>query len=233
MKKDKITAVVLAAGQGKRMNSKIAKQYLLLNEKPILYYSLKTFEESEVDEIILVVGQGEGEYVKEHIVDLYSFKKISKIIEGGKERYNSVFNALNVIHKSNYVLIHDGARPLITVDIISRLIQIVKVKKACITGMPVKDTIKIVGKNKMVVSTPARETLWSIQTPQAFEFNLILKAYEKMMQEDNIFVTDDAMILEHTMDSPIHLMEGSYHNIKITTAEDIQIAETFLKEGRI
>lgn len=230
MRKDRITAIVLAAGQGKRMNSKIAKQYLLLRNKPVLYYSLKSFEESEVDEIVLVVGQGEIDYVREHIIQFYQFKKVCNIIEGGKERYHSVYNALNAISKTSYVLIHDGARPFVTNDIIDRVIENVIKSRACIVGMPVKDTIKIVDKDGLVLDTPSRENVWMIQTPQAFEFDLIKKAYDMIMEEDNIQVTDDAMVLERALDYPIKLIEGSYQNIKITTPEDIKIGDIFMSE---
>lgn len=231
MRKDSITAIVLAAGQGKRMNSKTAKQYLLLNDKPVLYYSLKAFEDSNVDDIILVVGQGEIEYVRDYIVQFYQFKKVYNIIEGGKERYNSVYNALNFIIGTSYVLIHDGARPFVTNDIIDRVIKSVIESKACIVGMPVKDTIKIADKAGFVFDTPAREDVWMIQTPQAFEFTMIKKAYDTIMKEDSIQVTDDAMVLEHTLNYPIRLIEGSYQNIKITTPEDIKIGEIFLSDS--
>lgn len=230
MRKDRITAIVLAAGQGKRMNSKVAKQYLLLKNKPVLYYSLKSFEESDVDEIILVVGQGEIEYVREHIIQFYQFKKVINIVEGGKERYHSVYNGLNAISKTSYVLIHDGARPFVTNDIIDRVIESVIKSRACIVGMPVKDTIKIADKDGLVLETPSRENLWMIQTPQAFEFDLIKKAYDIIMKEDNIQVTDDAMVLERSLNYPIKLIEGSYQNIKITTPEDIKIGDIFMSE---
>ena len=169
MGKDKITAIVLAAGQGKRMNSEIAKQYLMLNDKPILYYSLKTFEESLVDDIILVVGSDDIDYVRKEIVEKYDFKKISQIIEGGKERYNSVYNALLSITETNYVLIHDGARPFVTNELIDRVVKNVINLKACVVGMPAKDTIKIADEDGFVYETPSRAKLWMIQTPQAFE----------------------------------------------------------------
>ncbi|ROR21894.1 2-C-methyl-D-erythritol 4-phosphate cytidylyltransferase [Mobilisporobacter senegalensis] len=230
MGKDKITAVVLAAGQGKRMNSKIAKQYLMLKDKPVLYYSLRTFEDSIVDDIILVVGSGEIEYVRKHVIEAYQFKKVNHIIEGGKERYNSVYNALVSISNTNYVLIHDGARPFVTNEIVDRIIKNVIDTKACIAGMPVKDTIKISDKDGFVSDTPSRENVWMIQTPQAFEYELIKKAYDIIMKEENIHVTDDAMVLEYTLGNPIKLIEGSYQNIKITTPEDIKIGEMLLSD---
>lgn len=228
MGKDKITAIVLAAGQGKRMNSEVAKQYLMLKAKPVLYYSLKTFEDSLVDDIILVVGADDIDYVRKQIVEAYDFKKVTHIIAGGKERYNSVYNALESITDTKYVLIHDGARPFVTDEIVDRVIKNVIALKACVVGMPAKDTIKIADEDGYVYDTPSRANLWMIQTPQAFEYEMIKKAYDMIMKEDNIQVTDDAMVLEYTLGYPIKLIKGSYQNIKITTPEDINISQMLL-----
>lgn len=222
----KIIAIVLAAGQGSRMKSDIQKQYMLLNEKPVLYYSLSTFEKSIVDEIVLVVGEGEIEYCRNEIIKEYNFTKVKTIVEGGKERWNSVYNGLSVLEACDYVLIHDGARPFVTVDMIERSIESVKTHKACVVGMPVKDTIKIADENGFCDYTPNRSRTWMIQTPQTFEFSLIKEAYDKLKQEgrkDSI-ITDDAMVVEHYVNCPVFLLEGSYENIKITTSEDIKIA---------
>ncbi len=142
-KKEVFAAVVLAAGRGKRMESSVHKQYLLLHEKPVLYYALKAFEESPVREIVLVVGKGEIEYCQKEIVEKYGFQKISHIIEGGAERYHSVYCGLKAIKGADYVLIHDGARPFLEEEIIKRNIQAVREYQACVAGMPVKDTIKV------------------------------------------------------------------------------------------
>ena len=157
----KVTAIVLAAGSGKRMNSKVHKQYLLMNGKPVLYYSLKAFEESNVDKIVLVVGAGEIEYCKKEIVERYGFVKVCAIVEGGKERYHSVYEGLKAAGETDYVLIHDGARPFLTQDIIERTITMVAQCKACVVGMPVKDTIKIVDKDtdEIIKEFPAEKTL--------------------------------------------------------------------------
>lgn len=227
MKRNGITAIVLAAGQGKRMNSDIAKQYLLIQGKPILYYSLKTFEESNVDHIILVVGENDIDYVKNQIVDKYGLKKIKKIITGGAERYHSVYNGLQQAKDSEYVLIHDGARPFVTHEIIYRTIENVKVSKATVVGMPVKDTIKIADNQNMVVETPPREKVWMVQTPQAFEYNLIKRAYDRIIEKEDISITDDAMVLEYSTSHKIQLIQGSYKNIKITTEEDLQLSKGF------
>lgn len=224
------TAIVLAAGQGRRMNSEVAKQYMTLNEKPVLYYSLRVFEDSDIDEIILVVGAGEEEYVREAVVERYSFKKVKQIIRGGQERYHSVYQGLLSSKGADYVLIHDAARPLITWEIIARTMEAVVEHKACVVGMPSKDTIKISDENNIVISTPKRENVWTIQTPQAFEYHMIIEAYQLLLKSEIIGITDDAMVVEQMMGYPIKLLKGSYTNIKITTPEDIILAEALMNQ---
>ena len=232
-KKEVFAAVVLAAGRGKRMESSVHKQYLLLHEKPVLYYALKAFEESPVQEIVLVVGKGEIEYCQKEIVEKYGFQKISHIIEGGAERYHSVYCGLKAIKGADYVLIHDGARPFLDEEIIKRNIQAVREYQACVAGM--------------------------IQTPQTFSYELIYQAYRvlitseentaepeqtlpydsllnkqkvKKLQENRgqVHVTDDAMVVELLTDIPVKLVRGSYQNIKITTPEDLKIAEALCEK---
>lgn len=226
----KIVAIVLAAGTGKRMQSNIPKQYLMLQDKPVLYYSLKVFEESNVDEIILVVGKDDIEYCHEKIVDRYNFKKVTKIVEGGAERYDSVYNGLNVIGYADYVLIHDGARPFITLDIIKRTMEEVSIYNACVVGVPSKDTVKIVNEDGIVMDTPNRDMVWSVQTPQAFSYKLIKKAYDLLLSrnQEDIKITDDAMVVEHTLKSHVKLVMGEYYNIKITTPDDLVFGENIL-----
>ena len=226
--KEKVIALVLAGGQGKRMQSDVQKQYMQLNDYPVLYYSLKQFEESAVDEIILVVAKGEITYCQKEIVERFCFKKVKQVVEGGKERYESVYHGLQAIDEEGYVLIHDGARPLITNSIIQTSIDGVKKYKACVVGMPVKDTIKIVNEQEVAVETPNRSSLWLVQTPQSFEIGIVKKAYEKMMEAKDTMVTDDAMVVEKYEKYPIKLLKGSYENIKITTPEDLIIAKGLL-----
>ena len=227
----KTTAIVLAAGSGKRMNSKVHKQYLLIKEKPVLYYSLKAFEESQIDEIILVVGSGEVEYCKKEIVEQYGFLKVCAVVEGGKERYHSVFEGLKAAGDTDYVLIHDGARPFLTQAIIERTINAVCQYQACVVGMPVKDTIKIIDEDNCAKETPNRSSVWIVQTPQAFSYPLIYDAYERMLKEEDTAITDDAMVVERMTDKKVKLIEGSYQNIKITTPEDLAIAEAYLSDN--
>lgn len=226
-----ICAIVLAAGQGKRMKSSIQKQYILLKEKPILYYSLKAFEDiKEIERIILVVGKGEVSYCRKEIIDKYGLQKVTDVIEGGKERYHSVYEGLKLLEKHcDYVLIHDGARPFITEGIILNTIENVKKYKACAVGMPVKDTIKIVDEENFCIHTPERAKVWAVQTPQAFEYNIIKSAYDILMQKE-IMVTDDAMVIEQFMNISVKLIEGTYENIKITTQEDLKVAETIAEQ---
>lgn len=233
--KEKNIAVVLAAGQGKRMHSSVRKQYLLLRDKPVIYYALKAFQDSSfIEEIILVAGKGEEAYCRTEIVERFRFTKVKKIVEGGKERYHSVANALKVTEGTGYVFIHDGARPFLSAEILLRAYDAVKEHHACVVGMPVKDTIKIVDKDCFAENTPNRETLWQVQTPQVFTIALAKEAYESLLIKEEelkaqgIRITDDAMVVETLLRHPVKLVEGSYQNIKITTPEDLQIAETFL-----
>ena len=225
---EKYTAIVLAAGVGKRMNSKIQKQYMLLGGKPVLFYALDAFEKSRVDEIILVVGKGEIEYCRKEIVEKYKFHKVTKIVEGGKERYHSVYEGLKAIDTADYVLIHDGARPFINQQILVHAIEAVKQYQACVVGMPVKDTIKITTEDGFSKETPERKHVWMIQTPQCFSYPLIFDAYQKMLQNEDATITDDAMVLEKVKGLPVKMVEGSYRNIKITTPEDLLVAEAYL-----
>ncbi len=230
MQKTKCTAIVLAAGQGKRMGTNIQKQYLELDGKPILYYSLYAFEKSNlIDEIVLVVGENQIEYCMTEIVSKYQFSKVKNIVQGGAERYHSVWNGLREAYEG-YVFIHDGARPFIDEEILARAYESVREHKACVVGMPTKDTIKIADKEGFVFDTPDRRDLWSVQTPQVFETALVKEAYEKLMRQEETNVTDDAMVVEQMLGYKVKLVEGSYRNIKITTPEDLQVANFFVKK---
>lgn len=229
----KTTAIVLAAGSGKRMNSSVKKQYLLIHEKPVLYYSLKTFEDSFIDSVILVTSKDEIKYCRKEIVDKYNFTKVKHIISGGVQRYHSVMNAVLLAEECDYIFIHDGARPFVTDNILSRLYENVCMTNACVAAMPVKDTIKIADKDGFIENTPNRSLVYNIQTPQAFSYQLIREAYrtlqsnESEILKEGIQITDDAMVVEYFTGQKIKLVEGSYQNIKITTPEDLVIAESF------
>ncbi len=227
--KNYCTAIVLAAGSGKRMGTKVHKQYLLMGGKPVLYYSLRVFEDSRlIDEIILVCGAGEEDYCRQQIVKKYGISKVSKIIPGGAERYNSVWNGLQET-REGYVYIHDGARPFVDEEMIERAYECVSEYHACVAGMPSKDTVKIADSDNMVTETPDRNSVWIVQTPQVFDTGLIKKAYAVLMEQEEISVTDDAMAAEQISGTSVRLFYGSYENIKITTPEDLDIADVFLK----
>ena len=211
------------------MNSKVHKQYLIIQDRPVLYYSLKAFEDSAVDEIVLVVGKGEEKFCRKEIVDKYGISKVKAIVEGGKERYHSVFEGLKQTSDADYVLIHDGARPFVNQDIIRRCMQEVQKYQACVVGMPVKDTIKIADEEGYAKQTPDRKNVWMIQTPQTFSYALIYEAYEEMLKTEDTAITDDAMVLERIKGKKSKLIEGSYRNIKITTPEDLLIANVYLQ----
>lgn len=235
--KEKTAAVVLAAGKGKRMNSDIPKQYMLLRDKPVLYYSLKVFQESFVDEIVLVAEKGEEEFCRKEIIEKYGFTKVKHIAAGGTERYFSVANGLEAVSQDcDYIYIHDGARPFVTQAIIKEALAEVRTHKACVAAMPVKDTIKIADEQDFAVSTPRRDLVWMMQTPQVFQASLIRGAYHKLLSEEEklrrqgIQITDDAMVVETLLGHPVKLFRASYENIKITTPEDLLIADGILEK---
>ena len=243
-------AIVLAAGRGKRMNSKVAKQYLLLQEKPILYYALKQFEDSFIDDIILVTGAEDIAYCREEIVAKFGFTKVRNVVAGGKERYHSVHQGLvaagellsnacsgqSDLGEEACIYIHDGARPFIHEDILMRAKESVEQHGSGVVGMPVKDTIKIADEAGFAVSTPKRSLVWQVQTPQCFLYSIIMPAYAKLIETEEellaqgVAITDDAMVVRKYAGADVFLMEGEYENIKITTPEDIMIAEEFLKK---
>ncbi len=241
-----ISAIVLAAGSGKRMNSHTAKQYLKIKDKEVLYYSLKVFDECDkIDNIILVTKEDDIEYCKKEIVEKYEFKKIMNIIPGGRERYDSVYAGLSLIDlmnkkvysndektvdTENIVLIHDGARPFINEEMINESIVATQKYEACSVGVPVKDTIKIIDENCFSVGTPDRSFLYQIQTPQTFKFELLLKAYEEFKKDNNHNITDDTMLVEQYTGVNSKIIFGAYENIKITTPDDMEIAEKIVEK---
>lgn len=238
-KKD-CTAIVLSAGQGKRMGTSVQKQYIELQGKPIIYYTLSVFQKSEIiDDIILVVGKDQLKYVQEEIVRKYHFTKVKTVVEGGHERYASVWQGLKAREydkyyeniQDGYVFIHDGARPFVDEEMLERAYDTVRKYKACVAGVPSKDTIKLINEEQFAVTTPEREYVWAVQTPQVFEKTLIFEAYARLMEEECVHVTDDAMVVEQMMRLPVKLFEGSYENIKITTPEDLDIARIFLSKN--
>lgn len=228
---EKITAIVLAAGTGSRMKSNTKKQFMEIKGKPVIWYSLFAFESYGVDQIILVTGKEDIEYCRKEIVEKYGFTKVTHIVAGGDERYHSVYNGLKVT-AGDIVLIHDGARPLVSHEIIDRCIKGTIEYGACVAGMPVKDTIKIVDEERIVTDTPNRSNVWITQTPQSFLYELVKTAYDKMQESSCGNITDDAMVVEQFSDHKVKFVEGDYSNIKVTTPEDIFIAELLLENPK-
>ncbi len=230
-------AIVLSAGSGKRMNSEIPKQYMDLNGKPVIYYSLKAFQDSTVSQIILVCGREDIAFCQNEIVKKYGLTKVTAVVPGGEERYDSVYEGIKAVCEADYVLIHDGARPMVDQSMIRRSMDAVVTEHACVTAMPVKDTIKVADETGHVDHTPDRKLLWQIQTPQTFSYLMIRKAYEIIYKElarqnDVPSITDDAMVVEYALGQKVRLIEGSYENIKITTPEDIEVVKMFLERAQ-
>ena len=233
----KTTAIVLAAGSGSRMQSGVKKQYMEICGSPLLLYSLKTFENSFRDEIVLVLPESDIQQVKKDIIDPAGFSKIKAIVAGGSTRYHSVrLGLLAASRDTEAVFIHDGARPFIDDEILDRAFSAVKEYGACVVGMPVKDTIKIADENGFAQTTPDRDKTWLIQTPQVFIYKEILELYEKLAAEEErlisegVNITDDAMVMETFGTRKVKLIQGSYDNIKITTPEDLPLAESIINK---
>ncbi len=230
---DKFAAIVLSAGVGSRMKSDIPKQYMDLAGKPVIYYSLKAFEDAGFSSIVLVCGKDDVEYCQKEIVAKYNLKSVTAVVPGGKERYHSVYEGLKAVGEADYVFIHDGARPMITQEVIARLKEAVVKEEAAVAGVQAKDTIKIVDDESYVTDTPERQYVWQVQTPQCFSFPIIYDAYKSVIQDEEEGwsipkITDDAMVLEYATDHEVKMVEADYRNIKITTPEDLLIATVFL-----
>ncbi len=219
----KVEAIVLAGGKGTRLNSKVKKQYIKLNDKDILYYTLKSFENIEsVDSVIVVCNDEEVEYIKS-----YGFTKVNKFADSGKERMYSVNNALKVLDdKTDVVIVHDGVRPFFDVNKIDELIKCANKDGGAIFAVKSTDTIKKVCGN-VVLETVDRSNLYNVQTPQAFDKQILLDCYEKALKQ-NIFCTDDSMVVENFSETNINIIESDYSNIKITTKIDLEIAKAII-----
>lgn len=221
---NKVSAVIVAGGKGKRIGADINKVFLNIKGKPILYYSLKAFSENKnIDEIVLVTQYDEVNYCMSEIVNKYNFSKVSKVVPGGKERQNSVLNGLRAINNSDIVLIHDGARPFVNDKIIKEGIDNADIYGACACGIVPKDTIKIRDNQSFSQGTLSRDSLFNVQTPQCFKYDIIFECH-KNAEAEGVKVTDDTSIVER-YGYKVYLYDGSYNNIKITTPEDLIIGE--------
>lgn len=220
--------VIVAAGTGSRMKKDINKQFIKLKNKEIVAHTIEKFYNSEnIDDIVVVIREDEEGYFNKNIKEKYGFTNI-KVAHGGNERQDSVFNGIKMLKKEcDVVLIHDGARPFVTDDIIKKSINKANEHNAIVVGVKVKDTIKVVSDNGNIVDTPNRSYLWAVQTPQVFKYDIITKAYEDAYN-NNYYGTDDAMLVER-IGYNVKMIEGSYNNIKITTQEDLEFGEQILK----
>ncbi|MBI4744771.1 MAG: 2-C-methyl-D-erythritol 4-phosphate cytidylyltransferase [Actinobacteria bacterium] len=225
-------AIIPAAGKGRRMQSERNKQFLILNQRPLLSYTIDVFQKCDkVDRIIVVVNENEIDFCRESIVEKYQFDKVSSVIAGGNERQDSVMNGLREIPpETTTVIIHDGARPFVTLRIIENAIEALNGYSGVIVGVPLKDTIKRVNEKNEVLETLDRDTLISVQTPQVFPPEELMKAYQRARM-DGFHGTDDALLVER-IGGQIKVVNGSYENIKITTPEDIILAEAILEKRK-
>lgn len=225
--------LIMSAGKGLRVGGDTPKQYMDLCGKPVIYYALKAMQDSFIDEIILVVGEGDGEFVKKDIVEKYSFGKVSHIVAGGKERSDSVYNGLLCVSspENSYVYIQDAARPMLSLELLKAAKEDVECFGTSVVGVPSKDTIKVVNEEGFVVTTPNRQYLWNIQTPQTFVCEDLLDCYKAFFACEGASVTDDASVMEQFGSLPVHITKGFYENIKITTKEDFSVAENFLQKN--
>ena len=221
--------VIVAAGSGSRMKRDINKQFIKLDGKEIIAYTIEKFYKSEdIGDIVIVIKENEEKYFIENIINKYGFDNI-KLAYGGKERQDSVYNGIKKLNRNcEIVLIHDGARPFVNEYIIKNSIKEAKENNAVVVGVPVKDTIKVVDSDGNIVDTPNRSLLWSVQTPQSFKYEIITRAYEYAYSND-YYGTDDAMLVEH-IGYNVKMIEGSYDNIKITTEEDLHFGIQILNK---
>ncbi len=231
--KKSVSAIVLAAGTGSRMNSDVAKQYLMLGNKTILEHTLDVFQNSDViEEIILVVGEADVMECGRMFFSDDRFTKVMQIIAGGKERYNSVQIGLQCIdEEADLVMIHDGARPLVDDPLLQRAYDSMKNTDAGIAVMPVKDTIKMIDTCGHVTATTDRVKTVMVQTPQIFTVDVIEEAFAKWEETEDLDITDDAMMVERYTNTKVATFEGSYKNIKITTPEDLSLAKLYMEQS--
>ncbi|MFQ5900593.1 MAG: 2-C-methyl-D-erythritol 4-phosphate cytidylyltransferase [Thermodesulfobacteriota bacterium] len=228
----KVVAIIPTAGKGKRMGANISKQYLFLLGRPVLAHTVRVFEESKkIDSIVLVVHKGDEGYCKREIVEKFGFRKVTHILAGGRERQDSVRAGLNVVDPDcELVIIHDGVRPLIFPEIITESINAAKKFGASVVAVPVKDTVKEVSKEGTIHCTLPRENLWMVQTPQVFRYDIIREAHAKA-HTNGFLSTDDSALVEK-FGNKVCIVEGSYENIKLTTQEDMMIAEVLMEARR-
>lgn len=221
-----VTAIIAAAGMGKRMGSTLNKQFLTLDGVPILEHTIKKIDSSAYIDFIIIIIKPSDIYYVGQILNHYKLEKPFKLVYGGEERQDSIYNGLlNMPDETDIVLTHDGARPFVEVGYINEAIMSVFETGSCTLANPVKDTIKVSSNQKTVDYTPKRAELWAIQTPQVFLKDIILNAY-KQAYEEGYYGTDDCSLVEKT-NKKVKLIYNDYRNIKITTPEDLMVARAF------
>ena len=224
----KIAVLIPAAGQGNRMESSVKKPYLKLNDKPVLSHTIDRFERnSVVDEIFVIVDAADFKTCETDVLAPYRYKKVRELISGGDTRQKSVFNGLCTLADDiGYVIIHDGVRPFINDETITKCLEATAEWGAAVSAVPVKETIKVANEDLFITDTPDRQRLWRVQTPQVFRTSLILEAHKKAIKDESN-APDDATLVER-LGSPVKLVIGSYQNVKLTTPEDMLTAETII-----
>lgn len=225
-----VSVIIAAAGMSNRMGSKINKQFIVIDNKPILAHTIEKFEACKyVDEIIVVSKEQEVEYCRKEIIRKYGYRKVTNIIKGGKERQDSIYNGIMALNeRTDIVLTHDGARPFVRMESIVNGIKGALDYGSCVIGVPLKDTIKVIEEDNQVHHTPNRALLWAAQTPQCFQIDLLKEGYEYAISE-GILGTDDSSLVEKK-GYPVKMIMGNYDNIKITTPEDLVVAQSIAKD---
>ena len=228
----KVRVVIAAAGKGSRMQSMTNKQYMLLNSRPVLAYSLDFFEKMDiVEEIVVVCGENELDFCQKEIIQRYKYQKVAAILPGGKERQDSVWRGLQSMGTdTDLVAVHDGARPLLSSGVFSNLVREASEWGAAVPGISSKDTIKSIDRDGFVRQTLDRSSVFAIQTPQIFSYSELMTAYREAYEED-FQGTDDASLFERYI-GRVKVVEGDYNNLKITTPGDLIIAEALLRGQR-
>ena len=229
---DWISAIVPAGGRGVRMGSDVPKQFLTLGDVPLLVHALQPFEScSIISEIVLVVPEDDCAYCHDHIVPIYGLKKISRVVGGGRRRQDSVLNGVQVTNPtSDIVVVHDAVRPFVTERMIADVVKAARKHGAAIVAIPLRDTVKRVNFDGLIEETLSREKLWAAQTPQAFQRDILLRAHEQG-ETDGVDATDDAFLVER-MGLSVSVVQGSFHNIKVTRPEDLQMGQAILSDNR-
>jgi 2-C-methyl-D-erythritol 4-phosphate cytidylyltransferase len=223
-----VSAIIVAAGKGMRMNRSVRKQYLLIADRPVLGHTLLVFDASErIDEVFVVISKEDFDFCQDTLIPPLNLNKKINLVYGGTERQDSVYNGLLALsQKTDTVVVHDGVRPFVRPEELAACITGVEETGACILGIPAGDTLKRVNKTGHIEKTLARDNIWLAQTPQVFKYELILKAHEKA-RRDGFRGTDDALLLER-LGIDVKVIPGSKTNIKITTPEDLALAEAIL-----